>query len=138
MTEETEPKKTESNEKIAVVLIRGLIGMTGPVKDTLSRLSIYKKHMCVVVPKTPSMLGMIGKVKDYVTFGEINEETITLLKKREEKVMKDGKETVKKFVRLSPPKGGYEKKGIKKSFNVGGALGYRGTKINDLIKRMLL
>ncbi len=36
---------------------------------------------------------------------------------------------------LRPPKHGYE--GIKRHFNDGGALGYRGTKINDLIKRMV-
>lgn len=93
--------------------------------------------MCVVVPKTPSMLGMIVKVKDYVTYGEIDKETLALLKKREETAMKDGKETPKKFFRLSPPKKGFGRNGIKRSFNIGGALGYRGAEINNLIKRML-
>lgn len=38
--------------------------------------------------------------------------------------------------RLAPPvKGGYE--GIKRAFTVGGALGYRGEKINKLLQRML-
>ena len=37
--------------------------------------------------------------------------------------------------RLSPPKKGYE--GNKKSFKNGGALGYRGENINELIGRML-
>jgi large subunit ribosomal protein L30 len=39
--------------------------------------------------------------------------------------------------RLHPPRGGYERKGIKISFNLGGALGYRGDKINKLISKML-
>lgn len=38
--------------------------------------------------------------------------------------------------RLSPPRnGGY--KGVKRSFAAGGALGYRGKEINDLLKRMI-
>ena len=43
----------------------------------------------------------------------------------------------KTFFRLCPPSKGYERKGIKKPFSLGGALGYRKEKINDLIKRML-
>jgi len=37
--------------------------------------------------------------------------------------------------RLNPPKKGY--KSIKKSYKEGGALGYRGEKINNLIQRMI-
>ncbi|MAG78175.1 50S ribosomal protein L30 [archaeon] len=44
---------------------------------------------------------------------------------------------VKPFFRLSPPSKGYERKGIKKPFSMGGAIGYRKEKINLLIKRML-
>ena len=47
------------------------------------------------------------------------------------------KEIMKKFFRLSPPRKGFGRKGIKFAFTKGGALGYRGIKINDLIKRML-
>ena len=43
----------------------------------------------------------------------------------------------KKMINLHPPRGGFERKGIKIPFKVGGALGYRGEKISDLIKRML-
>jgi large subunit ribosomal protein L30 len=42
---------------------------------------------------------------------------------------------VKPLFRLSPPKKGYE--GNKRSYKVGGALGYRGKTINELIERML-
>jgi large subunit ribosomal protein L30 len=82
---------------------------------------------------------MIKKVKDYVTYGEIDDETEKLLvEKRGEKTKdKEGKEVMKKFFRLSPPRKGFGRKGIKFAFSQGGALGYRGTKINDLIKRML-
>jgi large subunit ribosomal protein L30 len=42
---------------------------------------------------------------------------------------------VKPLFRLSPPKKGYE--GNKRSYKVGGSLGYRGKTINELIERML-
>lgn len=42
---------------------------------------------------------------------------------------------IKPVFRLSPPKKGYE--GNKRSYKVGGALGYRGKDINELIERML-
>jgi large subunit ribosomal protein L30 len=41
---------------------------------------------------------------------------------------------LKPLFRLHPPRKGYE--GIKRSFKEGGALGYRGDKINILIRRM--
>ena len=66
---------------------------------------------------------------DRTTYGEINEET------HKELVAKRGKG--KKYFALHPPRGGFERKGIKKSYTQKGALGYRGEKINDLIKRML-
>jgi len=43
----------------------------------------------------------------------------------------------KLFFRLTPPKGGFERAGIKKSYAVGGALGYRGKDINKLVARMV-
>lgn len=44
---------------------------------------------------------------------------------------------IKNYFRLNSPRKGFERKGIKKPFSIGGALGYRGSKINDLIKRMI-
>ncbi|MBD3387704.1 MAG: 50S ribosomal protein L30 [Candidatus Altiarchaeales archaeon] len=44
---------------------------------------------------------------------------------------------LKPLFRLNPPKKGFERKGIKKPYSVGGALGYRGEKISELIGRMM-
>tara|TARA_Y100000310_G_scaffold344294_1_gene456259 strand:+ start:3154 stop:3627 length:474 start_codon:yes stop_codon:yes gene_type:complete len=41
------------------------------------------------------------------------------------------------FFKLTPPAKGFGRKGIKKPFSMGGALGYRKDMINDLIKRMI-
>ena len=41
-----------------------------------------------------------------------------------------------KTFRLHPPKGGFERRGIKKTFKEGGVLGYRGKEIIKLIEKM--
>lgn len=125
--------------KIAIIRIRGGVGIKSEIRDTLTMLRLYRKNYCVVVDDKPEIVGMINKVKDYVTYGEIDETVLKLLtEKRGAKTKdKDGKEVMKKFFRLSPPRKGFERKGIKVSFKAGGALGYRGTKINDIIKRMV-
>ena len=73
-------------------------------------------------------MGMIKKVQHFVTFGPVSEETIAIVEKH--------KKASRKFAQLQPPLKGFERKGIKHSYNVGGALGDRGDNINDLIKRM--
>ncbi len=123
-----------TTDKIAVIRIRGNIGLKNEIKDTLKMLNLHRSNFCVVVPKNDSYLGMIKKVKDYVTYGEIDDETYKLLS--EKRGEKKG-DKLKAFFRLSPPKKGFERKGIKVSFKKKGALGYRGAKINDLIKRMI-
>ncbi len=130
---EKKEMKKETKEKLAIIRIRGEAGVKKKIKDTLSMLRLYKKNSCVVVDKTPVFIGMAKIVKDYTTYGEIKKEVLDLLMK---KAKKDHKGRIKPF-RLSPPKGGFERKGIKVSFKSGGALGYRGEKINNLIKKML-
>ena len=133
VAEPTPSKTPAKNEYIAIVRVRGVTGVRKPTKDTLNMLCLYKHNFCTVRKKTPSMMGMIKKVKDYVTYGELSPEVHAELKKR----LKNNKESEPNFIRLNNPKGGYGRKGIKKSFSQGGALAYRGEKINDLLKRML-
>jgi len=115
--------------RIAIVRITGSCRLSREVDSTLQMLNLKKKFSCSVVENTKVSLGMIKKVNDYITYGEINDETLKLLK--EKRGVKD-----KKYFALHPPIKGFERKGTKKSFKVGGALGYRGEKINELIKRM--
>lgn len=114
---------------VAVILIRGMVGAKREVKDTLAMLNLQRKNSCVILPNKPEVIGMIDKAKDFVTWGEISDETVSLIKSKRDKG--------KKFFRLNSPKGGFERKGIKVPFNRGGVIGYRGDKVNDLIKRML-
>lgn len=140
--------------KIAIIRIRGGIRVKKEIKDTLGMLHLYNQNCCVVVEDRPNILGMIKKIKDYVTYGEVDDSTLKLLfeKKGEEfkEKIEDRKGKIKynkfiiynnkkyrKYFRLNPPKKGFGRKGIKKSFSKGGALGYRRSKINDLIIRMV-
>lgn len=143
------------NKKIAVVRIRGSVNLDPGVKKTLDLLRLYRKNYCVILPNTQVNVGMVKKVKDYVTWGDVTDETFNeLVQKRGEEfkgpesdkkqkvksndfVEIDGKK-LKKFFRLSPPVKGFGRKGIKRSFKEGGALGNRQEQINDLIKRMMM
>lgn len=116
-----------ADQMIAIVLVRGIVGTSEQTRSTLRMLRLDRKNHCVIVAKTPSFLGMTQKVKDYITWGDVDAETIALLKKK----MENG------VIRLQPPRKGFGRKGIKVPFSVGGALGYRGEKINDLLKRMV-
>ncbi len=153
---------------IAIVRVRGKIGLNKEVKDTLNMLRLYRQNQCVVVPANPSYVGMIHKVKDYITWGEIDEKTLKLLLQKRGKLagkkslteeylkektkldldtfVKNVLETktnlknvpgLKRYFKLHPPQGGYERQGTKRPFSMGGALGYRKDKINVLIQRMV-
>ncbi|WP_297477451.1 50S ribosomal protein L30 [Thermococcus sp.] len=153
--------------KLALIRLRSGIRAKGEVRDTLAMLRLHRINHLVLVDDTPSYKGMVQKVKDYITWGEIDKETLAaLIRKRgrlignkpvtEEYVREKLGMTIDEFAekvvngemkltdlpnikpvfRLHPPRGGL--KGTKKrSFKEGGALGYRGEKINELIERML-
>ena len=152
------------NKKIAVILIRGMVGIHPDVKRTLELLRLKKKHACVVIDDTEVSSGMLQRVKDYTTYGTIDESFFAkMIEKRGELVGKkkvdskfdakkvakeyfagklklnefETKYSLKPYFRLAPPVKGFERKGIKKPFAVGGVLGQRGEKISDLISRML-
>ena len=151
----------------AVIRIRGTVNVRTDIKDTLMMLRLNRVNHCVLLPETDSYSGMLQKVKDYVTWGEIAPETLAKMiihrgrligdKKISDKYIKANTEykslmsfakavasgetrfqdlkEIKPVVRLHPPKKGYE--GVKRSYKVGGALGYRGKEINELIERMI-
>jgi len=133
-----------NNKLIAIVRIRGRVGVMNKTAETLERLRLKKVNNCVVVKVTKSYSGMIKRCSNYITYGEIDEPTLkNLLEKNSiklesNKVMEAG---ISKELRdtlpfkLHPPKHGY--KGIKHGINQGGSLGYMGPQINELIKRMI-
>ncbi|MFA5452709.1 MAG: 50S ribosomal protein L30 [Candidatus Methanomethylophilaceae archaeon] len=151
----------------AVIRVRGQPDVNRDVEYTMDILGLTRVNHCVVIPDNDVMKGMLQKIKDYVTYGEINEQTLAdmirvrgrlagdveisdeyLAKNSDFKnvdemakaIIEDNYrmrdvEGAKIVFRLHPPIKGYE--GNKRSYKNGGALGYRGEAINDLIARML-
>jgi len=152
---------------IAAIRVRGSVHVREEIETTLRLLRLTRANHLVLLPEKEDTIRMLKKAKDYITWGEINKETLEkLLEKRAklpgnkkltpeylkkhsiksfselaEKLQKElkilEKLNIKPVFRMRPPSKGYERRGIKKSFVVGGALGYRGKQINNLIERML-
>ncbi|MBU0460174.1 MAG: uL30 family ribosomal protein [Nanoarchaeota archaeon] len=147
-----EEQKTGTG-KLAIILVRGLVNLPRPVKDTLMMLRLKRKNHCVIVDNNPINIGMLKKVKDYVTWGKISDEVFKeMVEKRGEefkgrekdrkgkynyRVLEIAGKKYKPYFRLNPPRKGFGRKGIKNPFKMGGGLGNREDKINDLITRML-
>ena len=67
----------------AIIRIRGRVGVPPDIRYTLSLLRLHRKLHCVLYPSTlPGIWGMLHKVKDWVTWGEINRETLVELLRR--------------------------------------------------------
>ena len=115
--------------KLAVIRIKGQVGLRKDIIETLYRLKIRKKYACIVLEKPTGVeLGMLKKVRDFVAYGEISDE---MHKKLNEK----RKSKIKNFFRLHPPRKGIDSK---KHFGVNkGVLGDNGKDINKLLERML-
>ena len=151
---------------LAVVRLRGSVDQPQDIKHALNLLSLNRPNHAVVIPNDPTHLGMLQKLKDVVTWGEINKKTLgELIKKRgrivgnkkiDTKYLKDHKfETMSAFItavydgkadmrRIDGLKPLFRlhppRKGFKSLKNPitrGGDLGYRGEKINELLDKMM-
>jgi len=150
----------------AVIRVGGKAGLTRDIKDTLMMLRLDAVHNCVLIHETPDYRGMIEKVKDHVTYGEVDKQTLVeVLRKRlrssgnervaesslktitghdshEELVdeLLSGKVRLSNFKKLQPIiRLTSPSKGFKstKSHYPEGDLGYRGNEINSLLERMI-
>ena len=151
----------------ALIRVRGQPDVNRDIEHTMMLLGVTRVNHCVIVPEKPSTKGMLQVVKDYCTWGEVSQETLASMIRSRGKLVGDKDitddylkensefatiedmakaiiendykmrdvEGVKPVFRLHPPVKGYE--GNKRSYKNGGALGYRGEAINDLINRML-
>lgn len=112
-------------------------GMIRVIKDHTTWGEIDEKTLSQLLEKRGKIIGNKPLTKEYVkekTKLEFSQFIKELLE--DKKQIKDVK-GLKPFFRLLPPRKGFERKGTKKHFSVGGALGYRKEKINELIQRML-
>jgi len=74
------------SKRIAMVRIRKEQEAKKVVRTTLKRLRLFKKNTCSIVTNDPKYVGMIKVVKDYITWGELDEETFKLLLKKRGKL----------------------------------------------------
>ena len=152
---------------VAIVRLRGTINVPPKIKDTLRYLRLNQVNHAVVLPDDDTTRGMLQVAKDFVTWGEADAATVAeAIRTRgrltggrpvtDEHVKAntdfDGIDAMaaaivagdyqykdladdKPLFRLHPARKGLE--GIKRSVQNGGALGYRGQGINELIGRMV-
>ncbi|MBI2143579.1 uL30 family ribosomal protein [Candidatus Woesearchaeota archaeon] len=134
-------------KNLAVIRLRGTTGIRKDVALTLDLLNLKQINHCIIIEEGPVALGMLRKVKDYVTWGAISNDALKMLVEKRgtpaagsggkgRLIKVDGKSCLACF-RLCPARGGLGKRGIKASFTRSGALGNRGEKISDLISRMV-
>lgn len=151
----------------AAVRVRGQPDVSYDIEYTMGLLGLTRVNHCVVLPENDVTKGMLQKVKDYVTWGEINEETLAELirvrgRLEGDKMIDDAyladKTEFKTVGELAKAiiNDNYKMKDIegakpvfrmhppvkgfegnKRSWTNGGALGYRGDAINALVSRML-
>jgi large subunit ribosomal protein L30 len=139
---------------ICLIRIKGRTSLKKEIIETLNRIRLRKKYACVVIKPTKENLGRVKFLKDFIAFGEINNETFEkLIEKRGKLIDKSKKinikEVIKKlgegksyeelnlkpFFRLHSPRGGIDSKihfGKKK-----GVLGNNKDSINKLVEKML-
>lgn len=160
-------QKTETRKCLLAVRVRGTVSAQREATETLKMLHLSHTNYAVLIDNRPAYRGMLKRVQAYTTWGEPSKETVTSLlaqrgrlagdkKLTEEQVQKLGFKSIEDLAdallsgkveyskipglrplfRLRPPTKGYKGK-TKKSFNAGGEAGYRGEKIDELVKRMV-
>jgi len=160
-------EKAATRKCLAVVRVRGVISAQREARETLEMLRLVRINHAVLIDNRPSYLGMLSRVQNYVTWGEVSKETVALLLKKrgrlagnkkltDEYAQKIGYESLDALaeaianckveyqklpsiqpVLRLPPPSKGFKGKIKKSYSSGGEAGYRGEAINELIKRMV-
>jgi len=160
-------EKGNKRKCIVAVRVRGLISAPREVRETLQMLNLRRNNYAVLIDNRPSFLGMLKTAQNFITWGEASKETIAMLIKErgrltgdkrltDEYAQKVGYKSIEELAlaifkcqveywklpniqpvfKLHPPSKGFKGK-IKKAYGMGGELGYRGEKINELIKRMI-
>ncbi|MFB6182524.1 MAG: uL30 family ribosomal protein [Candidatus Nanohaloarchaea archaeon] len=114
---------------IAAIKVRGSLDAPKRVKQNLQNMNLEKKNQLVIYENKESIKGMMNKAKDYITYGEIDEETVEKIEDKKDTELNPGD-----TVNLTPPSGGY--KNTKRNVNQGGSLGKRQN-LDQLIQKMV-
>lgn len=151
---------------IAAIRIRGTTGINRDIADTLTMMRLNQISHATLIEENPSYTGMLQKSKDYITWGEIDAETLSqLIAKRGR--LPGGKHVTDEYIAENTDYSSIEefskavldskvnladaeikpvfrlhppRKGYestKTSFKEGGSLGYRGENITEIIRKMM-
>ena len=151
----------------AVIRVRGHKNINKDIEDTMNMLRLTRINHCVIIPENAVMKGMLQKSKDFITWGEVSEETLAKMIKVRGKLMGDkpiddeyvsqnsqfssvdefAKSVVNdevKYASLKDVKPIFRLhpprqgyEAVKKDVKTHGSFGYRGASINVLIEKML-
>jgi len=69
----------EERKRLAIIRIRGRVNVRKTIEDTLQMLNLFRRFNCVIIDDRPSYQGMLHKIKDWATWGEIDSDTVELL-----------------------------------------------------------
>lgn len=112
-------------------------GMLKHVQEYVTWGEIDESTLKDLLSKKGRLAGKVKLSEDYLK-DKVKTDITTFVKDlmAMKKTLKDVP-GLKTFFKLAPPLKGFERKGIKKPFSLGGALGYRKEKINELLGRMI-
>ena len=143
---------------IAIIRMKGKFSLAPGVRKTLESFGLNRLYTCTVVQDSDSAEGMLRACKDMVSYGAVDEHTLTVLLtargatkngkklslvKKPEEIAKLAKEvaagkslsslSLQTLFFLAPPRGGFRVR--KANVAVGGAMG-KNPKIGELIASM--
>jgi len=151
----------------AVIRLRGNVNLSPKVKRAFKQINLTRPNHLVLLEENSSSKGQLKLLYPYITYGTINKSTLAKLiakrgrlpgdKRLSEEWLKEKGFTsfldlaeallekkaalkklgIKPVFRLHPPRKGFERKGIRKTYKEGGASGFRGDEINQLILKMI-
>jgi len=114
---------------IAAIRVRGTYDVPHKSQETMHNLNLEKKNQCVIYEDEESIRGMFKQAKDFITYGEVSDETVEAIEDAKEVEVDHG--TV---ISLAPPSGGFNS--TKRNVNQGGALGQREN-LDELLHKMV-
>jgi len=152
---------------LAAIRIRGVSDIFREINETLDMLHLKRNCHATLIDDRPSYLGMLKKARNYVTWGEISKENLSLLLKKRGRLVGNKKLTdqyaqevgykslddlaeavfqtkveYNTLPKIKPvfrlhPPSKGFKGRVKRSYGAGGVVGYRGETINALLEKMI-
>jgi large subunit ribosomal protein L30 len=151
---------------LAAIRVRGTVGVKKDIAATMDMLRLTRINHAVLINENPSYKGMLLKSKDYITWGEIDLETLTQLITKRGRVV-GGDKITDEYIKENTEYSSIEEfakavleseitledanikqvfrlhpprkgyEGVKNAFQEGGSLGYRKEEIRTLINKMV-